>query len=117
MGFLYLPQSRLLLREAMTREAIARAVVTALYEEGKLYWESTGAEQTRYRNLVRMLAMAQCDQITDSEFKAYLVSIQPIFKDAEQSRRDFVANYYSDPATIKAMAEATKKMQRELEGR
>ena len=99
----------------MDKLATAKAVVDALYGESKLYWESTGAEQTRYRNLVRMLAMAQCDQITDLEFKQYLVSIQPVFKDAEQARRDFVANYYSDPDTIKAMAEATKRMEKLLE--
>ena len=94
---------------------IARDVVSALHAESKLYWESTGAEQTRYRNLVRMLAMAQCDQITDLEFKAYLVSIQPVFKDAEQARRDFVTNFYNDPDNIKAMAEGTKKMGKLLE--
>ena len=89
---------------------VAKDVVSALYEESKLYWESTGAEQARYRNLVRMLAMAQCDQITDLEFKQYLISIQPVFKDAEQVRRDFVTNFYNDPENIKAMAEGTKKM-------
>ena len=94
---------------------IAKAVVDALYAESKLYWENTGAELAKYRNLVRMLALAQCDQITDSEFKTYLFTIQPVFKDAEQARRDSITNYYSDPATIKAMTEATKKMGKLLE--
>ena len=101
--------------DAKVTIAIAKAVISAIYAEGKLYWESTGAEQAKYRNLIRMLAMAQCDQITDLEFKAYLISIQPVFKDADQMRRDFVTNYYNDPETIKAMAKATKEMGKLLE--
>lgn len=89
---------------------IARAVVNALYAESRFYYDSTGAEGNRYRDVVRTLAMAKCDQIDDQEFKRFLVSVQPIFKDAEQSRRDFTANYYNDPATIKAMAQATLEM-------
>ena len=86
-------------------------MVEVMLAELALMYRLSGREVMRYTAVLKSLALAARDQLTDADLRAFVADKHPLFRPEATTRlREEMQRIVQDPEYIRAMAEAVRRM-------